>query len=229
MALTPDAAVFACRRVLQGAPILHAAADEEGQVSFLCGDDHSDGRTDPGSLVRFDTLLPRDPSLRELGDLKPYEEAQRKTDTHPWTIHDGYEDIVLENIEEFGWHVVLVPDDEEGPGFAYSIGQEPEVVVFGLEPDILHAIVNAAGEAEAIPVDVPLTGYLEGCPVVFKRVSKERYKDVFGYALWYHEGDGFDALQCVWPDKAGKFPWDPGFRKDLLPLQPPLYATQRTV
>jgi len=223
MALTPDAAVFACRRVLDGAPILHAAADEEGQVSFLCGDDHSDGLKDPGSLVRFDTLLPRDPSLRELGDLKPYEEAQRVTDTHPWTIHDGYEDIVLENIDEFGWHVVLVPDDDEGPGFAYSIGQEPEVVVFGLEAEAMHAIVDAAGEAEAIPVDVPLDGYLEGHPVVFKRVSKERYKDFLGYALWYHEGDGFEVLQCVWPDKAGQFPWDAGFRKDLRPLQPPLF------
>lgn len=211
---------LACRRVLDGAPVLHVVRDGEERWSFLCGDDHSG---EAGQAAEIDVLLQRDPSLRELGDLKPYEEAQRKSDTHPWTIHDGYEDIVCENVEDFGWHVVLVPDDEQGPGFAYSIGQEPEVIVFGLEPGAMHAILNAAGEAAELPPDVPLDGYLEGAPVVFKRVPKARYKEHFGYALWYREGDGFDALQCVWPDEAGKFPWEPGFRKDLLPLQPLLF------
>lgn len=218
--LPPNTAVFVCERVLKGAPVLHVGRDADDEWQFLCGEDHSDGARDPGRLVGLGEILARDPSLRDLADLKPHEQAQRKTDTHPWTIHDGYEDVILDNIEEFGWHVVLVPDDEEGPGFAYSIGQEPEIIVFGLPHDVMHAVVNAAGEAAEIRPDVPLPGYLEGVPVVFKRVDKARYKDYLGYAMWYHEGSGFDVLQCVWPDKAGKFPWDAGFREDLLPLQP---------
>lgn len=214
--------VLACRRVLDGAPILHAARDGEGRWSFLCGEDHSDAARDPGASVAFDLLLQRDPSLRELADLLPWDEAQRKSDTHPWTIHDGYEDVVLENIETFGWHVVLVPDDDQGPGFAYTIGQEPEVIVFGLEPKRMHAILEACGEAKELKPDVPLPGFLEGSPVVFKRVAKEQYKNYLGYAMWYHEGTDFEALHCVWPDQAGKFPWQPGFRKDWLPLQPDL-------
>lgn len=29
---------------------------------------------------------------------------------------------IIENVQRHGWHVVMVPEDEIGPGFAYTIG-----------------------------------------------------------------------------------------------------------
>ena len=35
---------------------------------------------------------------------------------------DDDERRVIEDVQQYGWHIVGVEDDQEGPGFAYSIG-----------------------------------------------------------------------------------------------------------
>lgn len=219
-AIPLDTPVTACSWVRKGSSILHVARDGENGWQFLCGEAHGPETDDPATQVPLGEILRLDPSLADLADLAPHEAALRHSRKHPWVRHDGYEDLIFESIEEHGWHVVLVPDDEQGPGFAYSIGQEPEILVFGLEPDVMHALLNACGEAAEIQPDVPLPGFLPGFPVVFKAVDKSRYPEYLGYAMWYHDGPEFSALQCIWPDDAGRFPWDAGFQKDLIPLQP---------
>src|SRR3954469_19204156 len=57
---------------------------------------------------------------------------------------------IQESIDAHGWHVAIVPEDDEGPGFAYSIGLyrtlgHPEVIIFGLAVDHLHRAVNDVG------------------------------------------------------------------------------------
>ena len=57
------------------------------------------------------------------------------------------------DIETYGWHVIKVLEDDEGPGFAFTIGLfkrfgHPELIVFGLPLDTMHEMLNAAGEAE---------------------------------------------------------------------------------
>ncbi len=46
------------------------------------------------------------------------------------------------NVQQHGWHVVMVPEDEVGPGFAYTIGLAhthggPELAMFVLD---IHAM-----------------------------------------------------------------------------------------
>jgi hypothetical protein len=48
--------------------------------------------------------------------------------------------------------VVKVFGDDEGPGFAFTIGlyqrfRHPELLVFGLPLDTMHLMLNGAGEA----------------------------------------------------------------------------------
>jgi hypothetical protein len=69
-------------------------------------------------------------------------------------------------------------------------------------------------------VNERVDGYLEGYPVVFKEVRRERYRGVLGYGLWYYDGDAFPALQCVWPDKQGRFPWEAEFEERYRRMQP---------
>ncbi|MFE1045456.1 DUF4262 domain-containing protein [Streptomyces olivaceus] len=61
---------------------------------------------------------------------------------------------VIENVQRHGWHVVMVPEDEVGPGFAYTIGLShthgaPELAMFGLDVDLMHRMLNRLGEKSA--------------------------------------------------------------------------------
>lgn len=40
-------------------------------------------------------------------------------------------------------------------------------------------------------------------------MDKRRYREYLGYARWFYDGDGFDVLQIVWPDKQASFPGEP--------------------
>ncbi|MCA9620758.1 MAG: DUF4262 domain-containing protein, partial [Myxococcales bacterium] len=33
-----------------------------------------------------------------------------------------YDDRLMENVDEVGWHYVVVSGDDEGPGFVFTIG-----------------------------------------------------------------------------------------------------------
>ncbi|MBK8093809.1 MAG: DUF4262 domain-containing protein [Verrucomicrobiaceae bacterium] len=48
---------------------------------------------------------------------------------------------LLSDVREHGWHVVGVPDDEEGPGFAFTVGVylrtlQPEILIMGLPMEV---------------------------------------------------------------------------------------------
>jgi hypothetical protein len=120
------------------------------------------------------------------------------------------------DIDTYGWHVIKVCEDDEGPGFAFTIGlfrrfQHPELIIFGLPPDTMHLMLNAAGEAiRAGRSYTPGNDYddiLEGYDCTFRTVPRRQYKEYLGYARWYYQGDDFPALQLVWPDREHRYPW----------------------
>jgi hypothetical protein len=120
------------------------------------------------------------------------------------------------DIEAYGWHVIKVYEDEEGPGFAFTIGLfqqfvHPELIVFGLPLDTMHLMLNAAGEAvRAGRTYAPGKDYddiLEGYSCTFRPVPRRQYKEYLGYARWYYQGDNFPALQLIWPDREHRYPW----------------------
>ncbi len=41
--------------------------------------------------------------------------------------------------------------------------------------------------------------------------GRDAYREHVGDALWFDRGDWFPLLQCLWPDKAGRFPGDASF------------------
>ena len=120
------------------------------------------------------------------------------------------------DIARYGWHVVQVPEDSEGPGFAFTIGlytrfAHPELLIFGLPLDTMLRLLNVAGEAvRAGRVYVAGQDYddlLEGYSCTFRPVPVKQYDDYLGYALWYYRGDDFPTLQLVWPDREHRYPW----------------------
>ena len=138
---------------------------------------------------------------------------------------------VLQRREAHGWFVNKIAADAEGPGFAYSFGlfeefQHPEIIIFGLDSDTMHGIVNVAGEQVrkgARYRDGDVSGdLLEGFNCAFRRVNPLQYRETCSWAVWFYGNSEFPVLQLFWPDKRSRFPWDEGFTKSLRNLQPDL-------
>jgi hypothetical protein len=231
-------AVFTLKRLVQGgSPILRVTHDEDdGGWQFL---DVGEVSMDEASLVSLREITRLDPSILELADLPVGWIAERDAPGEPWrrkpaVTEDDRERKVVSDIEDFGWHVSLIMEDDDGPSFAYSIGLfqnfgHPEIIIFGLDLEVLHGMINIIGEevrqGRQYADGESASGVLEGFDVWFQVVARGHYHEYLGYARWFYKGDFFPVLQCLWPDRQGLFPSDPGFPDLLRPRQPSL-ATQ---
>jgi hypothetical protein len=141
---------------------------------------------------------------------------------------------VRADIAHYGWHVGKIPGDDRAPAWAFTIGleasfQHPEVVVFGLDLETAHRLLNQVGllvkQRGGFKDGERAAGVLERHTVVFRRVAP-RWNPVFlGNVAWFYENEAVPALQCFWPDAAGRHPWDEGFDDSLRALQPLLFET----
>jgi Domain of unknown function (DUF4262) len=139
---------------------------------------------------------------------------------------------VLDDVKEYGWHVMKVLDQADSPGWAYSIGlyhtfHHPEIVVFGLNPDLMHFIINSVGEdvrsGKRFEEGKRYADLIEAYLCTFKPVNVVWHYKFLGYGDWFYKGSDYPVLQCIWPDKNSYYPWDPGFNPNWLSAQPLLF------
>jgi hypothetical protein len=132
------------------------------------------------------------------------------------------------SVEEHGWFVVLLESDGYLPHRAYTVGlnesfQHPDVIVHGLELPVMEQCLHEVGlQAQAgkkVPLDKDVQGFLEGFQVRFLPVLQAHLSAQMTYATQFYGNDQFNALQLVWPDRKGYFPYQPGFYKKWRPLQ----------
>ena len=135
------------------------------------------------------------------------------------TPADESERKVVSDVQIHGWHVVKVFASAERPEFAYTIGLQhnfghPELIVFGLSSKIAHAALNVAGDniragacyQAGTQTDQILNQYL----CAFRPVPLAQYREHLGFALWFYRGSAFQALQLIYPDREGRWPWQDG-------------------
>ena len=141
---------------------------------------------------------------------------------------------LLDDVEKYGWHVVKVMGDETGQGFDYSIGLfktfgHPEVIVVGLNLDLIHSIINGIGadlrEGKIYQSGGFYSDLIEGYDCYFTTVDVKYYHDYVGYARWFYEGNDFKLLQCVYPTKKNIYPWQDDWPEEISNLQPVLAET----
>lgn len=228
---SPDLGVYVCHHVSrQGHPILRVTHDADGDWQFLCDGDHS--ASSEAEVICLEHVVAADPSVNELAHIGCNHSATRDRVGGPWNVVDESEQLIRDDIARCGWHIVMVPDDAEGPGFAYSIGMEetlgsPEIILFGLPAALMGYIINDIGNrvrANAkLTCGTPIEGLLEGAVCILEPVDPVHYPDYFGYARWYYSGNDFRAWQCFWPGKQdGLFPWEPGAAEVVRRAQPDL-------
>ena len=127
------------------------------------------------------------------------------------------EQKVRSDVEEFGWHVVTV-GAQSGPDFGFTIGLHqtfghPEVLMIGLPDHMLRNVLNVVGEnvksGARYSAGASYSGILEGHQCAFRSVPGDRFPEYLGYAIRFYAGVGFPCIQCIWPDRLGRFPWRP--------------------
>ena len=135
---------------------------------------------------------------------------------------------IIKDVEQFGWHVALIEPNENGPSFAFTIGLwktygHPEIISFGLTTKTLHEILNNAGEkvkeGNLLTIAQDDMDIFETIPAQFITVDKNRFSDYFGYCMWFNDYKDFPALQLVWSDRQGRFPWYQQFETEFYDRQ----------
>ena len=140
---------------------------------------------------------------------------------------------IIADLREFGWHVAIQDDPNEGPPFAYSLGlhlhfQHPEVIVLGLPIEVSRPLIQrialAVKAGERFQHAHEAAGVLDDFDVFFRQVDLPQVADYLAAACWFYRRGEFPVLQCVWPDARGKYPWHPCFPLALKVRQPILSA-----
>jgi hypothetical protein len=142
---------------------------------------------------------------------------------------------VIADVAQHGLHVACGASIGGAPAFAFSIGlfrtfDHPEVAIFGLASAALEAAVLRVGArvraGERFDEGDVVEGVLDGRAVAFRRIVPRHYPSYLGYAVWYHGGARFPALQATWADGAGHFPWERWFPRELRDAQPVLFEPE---
>ena len=146
--------------------------------------------------------------------------------------HSQHDEEAEENIkrivDEYGWFVAKFPATDYLPSFCYTIGlwktfKHPELISFGLTTETLGSILNIAGDlvkaGETIDANTESDLFFENSNAYLLEVDPRNINDYFGYGLWYNQGN-FPAIQIVWPDREGNYPWNEDFSEEFEFRQP---------
>lgn len=148
----------------------------------------------------------------------------------PASALDANEQNVVANVRQHGWFCTHVLGDAEGPGFSYSTGfwvtlGKPEVIVFGLKREtaqaLLWSVYRMLQAGRPIRPGVRDDELFNDLPAWLEVVDPARYRDYLGWSCWFYGGPAFPCLQFLWPDAAGRFPWQ-GMDPAYADLQPDL-------
>ncbi|NRA62734.1 MAG: DUF4262 domain-containing protein [Psychrobium sp.] len=129
---------------------------------------------------------------------------------------DKQDQKALDDIDEFGCHVINVMEGEEEPQFTYSIGinkkqNKSDLIIVGLKRELAHSVINNYKDrlldGESFESGKFYSDFLGNFDVCFVEVDKSHYQDYLGWGLWLNDGDNFKMLQLVWPTTDGQWPW----------------------
>jgi hypothetical protein len=136
---------------------------------------------------------------------------------------------IISDVAKYGFHVGVISGDGYSPTFAYTIGLYktygyPELICFGLNPDLMHSMFWAGKELfdkQPNPdLSIGYPDFIGDFDVRLLPVDKARYADYLGYAGWFYESWEFPVLQIVWPDKQALYPWEEAFNPNWKAGQP---------
>src|SRR5262245_45695021 len=138
---------------------------------------------------------------------------------------------LLADLASTGVHIAHEDKRGEQPAFAYTVGMwqtfgQPEVIVIGLDDEVAHDLLdNVAEQADAgraFAAGQQHDGLVHGYPVRFLSVAAEQAAQWLPLVGWAYERSDVPCVQLVYPDKQGRWPWQPDVREGFRRIQPVL-------
>jgi hypothetical protein len=132
---------------------------------------------------------------------------------HPGSTIDDYLDLLRANMLEHGWAVQFVEDNRTP--YAYTIGLHdcglPELLVTGVSPQRAQRLLNNVARI-AIRDDAPMPGDRIQLPAgpLLEIVTVDHPDAHMNMAVAFY-GPELRALQLVWADGRGRWPWAASF------------------
>jgi hypothetical protein len=135
---------------------------------------------------------------------------------HPGSTYQDWLDHVRGLMLRHGWAVQYVGRDGIRAPFAYTVGLSelglPELLATGLAPPRATALLNRAAD-RVLEGHLPAPGeVLEVAGLPPLEVVMVEHPDAHLYTAVALFGVGIQALQLVWADGRGRWPWQVDFR-----------------
>ncbi|MGL6097970.1 MAG: DUF4262 domain-containing protein [Fimbriiglobus sp.] len=124
----------------------------------------------------------------------------------------------MAEVRRDGWTVVLGPATRDDPAYGHTLGltqsfKHPEILVIGMPLGSALAVLKAVAQnvkvGDRFEPGPRYDDVAPDQPIRFVPVARRHYPDFLATAVRLYHTDTFPALQCVWPDAAGRFPWEP--------------------
>ena len=138
---------------------------------------------------------------------------------------------LLADIASSGMHIAHEDQRGERPAFAYTVGMwhsfgQPEIIVIGLLDEVAHDLLDKlADEVEAgrrFAAGEQHDGLVHGYPVRLLGVGDAQAAQWLPLVGWAYERSDVPCLQLVYPDRQGRWPWQPDVRDGFRRIQPVL-------
>ncbi|MFO1054071.1 MAG: DUF4262 domain-containing protein [Planctomycetota bacterium] len=136
-------------------------------------------------------------------------------------------------IAEHGWHIVLIPAEDDRPAYGFTIGltdrfAHPEICVVGLDDgedgglmhDLLDSAAEMVAEGERIEAGVRNAKLLVGHSLGVRAMQPDQIVDWLALAVVYRGKADVEAIQLLWPDRRGRLPFESGCERRVVELQP---------
>ena len=143
---------------------------------------------------------------------------------------DAKDKDIADRVAAHGWTAVGV--DDHDPPFVYTVGlmysaRHPELIIVGLADQgypLLMALISLIGAGQSFATPGKLEDALDGVPLAVRAVHPTQHEKYLGHAMAHcrHQGDigKLSAVQILWPDDNGKFPFDPECDPAAVEAQP---------
>lgn len=123
-----------------------------------------------------------------------------------------------QKIADHGFAIACVFGEENTPPFGYTIGLSTkglaEIFIAGVPPEAIHGILNDVGRRAlegkiALTPREPMDGLIDQFMAALMPVKSEMKTKTLRLVepVLDPAPDNWEAVQLVWPDTEGRFPW----------------------
>lgn len=95
----------------------------------------------------------------------------------------------------------------------------------GLQPSLTRILLDnlqfsITTEGRSFADGATATDVIDGYLCFFKTIPVANYGDYFAGNEWFYDGNDFPAVQMLWPNTSGVYPWDDAADEYLRWVQP---------